>query len=181
MDRRIFGSLLLGGTMLFGKAHAVSNKGDTESSQQLDQGSQRDYLFWLSDDDRRTASASALSLLGKLDDMIYSKFEEPRIAKFYEDSSASVKTRYQPKEFFELISKYRKDFGERKDKAFQGTEGGFKLLPNFPDSKYAIITFDSLFTLKDQIYTEQIIVDRRDSLDWRFVDYYLDVNPFYKY
>ena len=106
-----------------------------------------------------------------------------RVSGVYQRGAPALKDRSPEASFVSRLVKYREGKGRLRERAFQGVEGGFKFLPNYPDGQYSIVTFDSMFEATSVLCTEQVTLSRdlAQGGQWQFVDYYLATKPFYTY
>jgi len=141
---------------------------------------QADYLFWLSERERAMARGLATQVAAELD----GKPPHPgRVSGIYQRGAPALRKRSPEAAFVSRLTKYREGKGRLRERAFQGVEGGFNFLPNYPDGQYSIVTFDTMFEATSVLYTEQITLSRdlAQGGHWQFVDYYLAIKPFYTY
>lgn len=171
----------LGGLGLLTTWAVASRRADAQSLPASMRGNdQSEYLFWLGTTERLEARLAAEALLNELDP---APRDRSRLAGVYGRAGSAHRKRFTEAAFIDRIEKFRVPQGPVRERAFQGVEGGFRFLPNFPDGEYVIVVFDTLFRPTQDIKTEQVTLGRepgRES-EWLFVDYYVGQKPFYKY
>jgi len=164
---------LIAATSLASTVHSQQSAASTSANQS-------EYLFWLSERDRATAREMASLLSAELD---ATPLDAGRISGVYQRGAPALRARSTEATFVRRLMKWREGLGPLRERVLQGVEGGFKFLPNHPDGQYCIVTFDSMFGARPEIYTEQFTLGREPSqgAEWQFIDYYLATRPFYTY
>lgn len=173
MKRRNILVSVVGGSFLTASSWSQERKA-------MKPASQSEYIFFLNDAERRSASSAALQYANELD--VY-PIHSRAVSALYFKSSLSTRRRITESSFNNRVMGYRSNIGTLNERALQGVEGGFKFLPGYPDGQYCIVTFDSVFSINPDIYTEQITLgrDAASGWHWQFVDYYFAKRPFHSY
>ncbi len=173
MKRRNILVSVVGGSFFAASSWAQERKA-------MKSASQSEYVFFLNDAERRSASSAALQYASELD---FYPISSRTVSALYFKSSPSTRRRITESSFNSRVIGYRSNVGSLKERALQGVEGGFKFLPGYPDGQYCIVTFDSVFSISPDIYTEQISLgrDAASGWAWQFVDYYFAKRPFHSY
>ncbi|WKB56172.1 DUF4019 domain-containing protein [Eleftheria terrae] len=174
LNRRHFGTLALLGTA----ATAPSVRGENlpAGTRGIDQ---LEYLFWLGDAERQEARRTAQSVLEELD---AGPTNRQRLSGVYHRAGAAHRKRYGETASIDRLVKGRGPLGRLRERVLQGVEGGFRMLPNYPDGEYVIVVFDSMFEQLKDIQTEQVTLARVPTQNqWLFHDYYVNTKPYYKY
>lgn len=103
---------------------------------------QSDFLFWMADDVRANARQAAEAMTRVLD---ASPPEDPSAARrLYAAGGRELHQRFRADDFANRVAQARGALGRLRRRAFQGVDGGFRMLPNIPDGEYCIVCFDIL-------------------------------------
>lgn len=175
MNRRFFSGTFAVGLAPFLFRTAFASTG-TQKNQQA--ARQDDYIFWLDDRERRVACEYSDLILREID---ATPLDSRRIKGIYDRASQALRKKSTEASFVSRVMNYREGLGSVKDRVFQGVEGGFKFLPNYPDGHYCIAVYDSVFSGDSVIYTEQLTLSKPSGERWELLDYYQAAKPFYVY
>jgi hypothetical protein len=175
-NRRNFGKLAL--TSVFALSTSRSLAQTNVSSEP--HRKQSDYIFFASEQDKAAARQAAEVVLGQLDN---SRLDGSRLSIIYQQSAKALKNRYTESDFANRLMATRTPLGTAKVRALEGVDGGFKRLPNLADGEYLIVIFDTVFQGAADIYTEQVTLarDRDAGVEWRLVEYFTGMKPYYEY
>jgi hypothetical protein len=140
---------------------------------------QGDFLFWMDDSARAAARQAAESMAASLDSPPAQLVDSAK--RLYAAGARQLQGRFKADEFATRVAQGRGALGMLRHRAFQGVEGGFRMLPNLPDGEYCIAIFDLLFENQRLLVTEQFTLSRNAAGEWQLANYYLGEKPFYRY
>lgn len=140
---------------------------------------QGDFLFWMDDAARAQARAAADAMLLMLDG---APPQDPAAARrLHAAGSSELRQRYKVDEFANRVAQTRGALGAVRQRAFQGVDGGFRMLPNLPDGEYCIVLYDLQMDRGGLLATEQFTLARSAGQPWLLANHYVGERPFYRY
>jgi Protein of unknown function (DUF4019) len=133
----------------------------------------------MDDSARAAARQAAESMAASLDSRPAQLVDSAK--RLYAAGARQLQGRFNADEFATRVAQGRGALGTLRHRAFQGVEGGFRMLPNLPDGEYCIAIFDLLFENQRPLVTEQFTLSRNAAGEWQLANYYLGEKPFYRY
>ena len=175
VNRRLF--LALGGGVAAGAlGWGPASQAQTRAGSRIQQG---DFLFWMDDAARAAARAVADAMQLALD---AAPPKDPSAGRqLYAVGSPELRQRYGVDEFANRVAQTRSALGAVRRRAFQGVDGGFRMLPNLPDGEYCIVIYDLLLASGSLMASEQFTLSRSTGQPWLLANHYVGEKPFYRY